>query len=88
MRPKTTRKEPIAVRYLHDILVGHTNSGKHSRKAVCPKRKVIFRISYHDALARSTAGCMDTADILQRLGKKPVGVIIAQILFIRERKLG
>ena len=86
MGTKAAGKQPVTKGHLHNILGRHAEPGHHAGDAFAPHIQVIPGVAHHNALARGARGCVQTHHILHRHGKQPVGVVIAQILFVGKRQ--
>jgi hypothetical protein len=88
MRAEPAGEQAIAVGVVHDLARLRPRADEAARHQVGPGIDVVCRIAYHRRLAGRAGGRMHAHELFARHGEHAERIIVAQVGFQRERKLG
>ena len=86
MCTETTCKQTISVTYRKCIVTCNSECSQTAGHHLRPHGEILTGISYDGGVACSTGRCMYAHNFRRRCCLKPIGIIVTQVLFGRERK--
>ena len=79
-------EQAVAVGVLDHVLVRRPGAGEGARHDLGPEVDVVAVIGDDGGLSGRARGSMDADDVVERLGEQAVGIIVAEVGFLRKGK--